>query len=304
MLTTQKVFERYEKIRPRLPQANYPSTTRDITSILEISDQMDAFIFDAFGVLNLGNQLISGADYALKELRSAGKEVRVLTNAASYDKTGAVEKFSDLGIRFEIQEIITSRDAAIQSLKPGFWGVISAADDKLSDLNLNYIQLENDIRAYDKVDGFLFLSTSEWNSKKQDLLQRSILKNDRPVIIANADLVAPRENGFTLEPGFYGHELVDLGASKVQFFGKPYSEVYQLLTKSLSEVPGNKIVMCGDSLHTDILGAASQGWKTVLVTKDGLFSGFDTKSYSKLSGIFPNWRLERLHSQASFKPKV
>ena len=41
MLTTQKVFERYEKIRPRLPQANYPSTTRDITSILEISDQMD-----------------------------------------------------------------------------------------------------------------------------------------------------------------------------------------------------------------------------------------------------------------------
>jgi len=296
MLTTQKVFERYEKIRPRLPQANYPSTTRDITSILEISDQMDAFIFDAFGVLNLGNQLISGADYALKELRSAGKEVRVLTNAASYDKTGAVDKFSDLGVRFEIQEIITSRDAAIQSLKPGFWGVISAADDKLSDLKFNYIQLENDIRAYDKVDGFLFLSTSEWNSKKQDLLQRSVLKNDRPVIIANADLVAPRENGFTLEPGFYGHELVDLGASKVQFFGKPYSEVYQLLTKSLSEVPGNKIVMCGDSLHTDILGAASQGWKTVLVTKDGLFSGFDTKSYSKQSGIFPNWRLDRLHS--------
>ena len=239
---------------------------------------------------------ISGADYALTELRSAGKEVRVLTNAASYDKTGAVDKFSDLGVRFEIQEIITSRDAAIQSLKPGFWGVISAADDKLSDLNFNYIQLENDIRAYDKVDGFLFLSTSEWNSKKQDLLQRSVLKNDRPVIIANADLVAPRENGFTLEPGFYGHELIDLGASKVKFFGKPYSEVYQLLTKSLSDIPGNRIAMCGDSLHTDILGAASQGWKTVLVTKDGLFSGFDTKSYSQESGIFPNWRLDRLHS--------
>ena len=296
MLTTQKVFERYEKIRPRLPQANYPRATSVITSILEISDEMDAFIFDAFGVLNLGNQLISGADYALKELRSAGKEVRVLTNAASYDKTRAVDKFSDLGVRFEIQEIITSRDAAIQSLKPGFWGVVTAADDKLSDLSFDYIRLENDTTAYDKVDGFLFLSTSEWNAQKQLLLQHSVLKNERPVIIANADLVAPRENGFTLEPGFYGHELVDLGASKVQFFGKPYSEVYQLLTKSLSDVPGNKIVMCGDSLHTDILGAASQGWKTVLVTKDGLFSGFDTKSYSQESGIFPNWRLDRLHS--------
>ena len=296
MLTTQKVFERYEKIRPRLPQANYPRATSVITSILEISDEMDAFIFDAFGVLNLGNQLISGADYAIKELRSAGKEVRVLTNAASYDKAGAVKKFSDLGVKFKTQEIITSRDAAIQSLKPGFWGVVTAADDKLRDLSFDYIRLENDTTAYDKVDGFLFLSTSEWNAQKQLLLQHSVLKNERPVIIANADLVAPRENGFTLEPGFYGHELVDLGASKVQFFGKPYSEVYQLLTKSLSDVPGNKIVMCGDSLHTDILGAASQGWKTVLVTKDGLFSGFDTESYSQESGIFPNWRLDRLHS--------
>ena len=296
MLTTQKVFERYEKIRPRLPQANYPRATSVITSILEISDEMDAFIFDAFGVLNLGNQLISGADYAIKELRSAGKEVRVLTNAASYDKAGAVKKFSDLGVKFKTQEIITSRDAAIQSLKPGFWGVVTAADDKLRDLSFDYIRLENDTTAYDKVDGFLFLSTSEWNAQKQLLLQHSVLKNERPVIIANADLVAPRENGFTLEPGFYGHELVDLGASKVQFFGKPYSEVYRLLTKSLSEVPGNKIVMCGDSLHTDILGAASQGWKTVLVTKDGLFSGFDTESYSQESGIFPNWRLDRLHS--------
>ena len=294
MLTTQKVFERYEDIRPRLPQTGYPQTTSDITSILEISDEMDAFIFDAFGVLNLGDQLIAGADFALKELRSAGKEVRVLTNAASYDKAGAVKKFSNLGIGFDTQEIITSRDAAIKNLTPGLWGIISAADDKLDDLSFNYIRLKNDTKAYDKVDGFLFLSTSDWNSQKQLFLKNSILKNDRPVIIANADLVAPRESGFTLEPGFYGHELIDLGASNVKFFGKPYPEVYSLVTKSLSGVPGEKIAMCGDSLHTDILGAAAQGWKTVLVTKDGLFSGFDTKSYCEESGIFPNWRLERL----------
>jgi HAD superfamily hydrolase (TIGR01450 family) len=295
MLTTQKVFERYEDIRPRLPQTGYPQTTSDIASILEISDEMDAFIFDAFGVLNLGDQLIAGADFALKELRSAGKEVRVLTNAASYDKAGAVKKFSNLGIRFDTQEIITSRDAAIKNLTPGLWGIISAADDKLDDLSFNYIRLKNDTKAYDKVDGFLFLSTSDWNSQKQLFLKNSILKNDRPVIIANADLVAPRESGFTLEPGFYGHELIDLGASNVKFFGKPYPEVYSLVTKSLSGVPGEKIAMCGDSLHTDILGAAAQGWKTVLVTKDGLFSGFETQSYSEESGIFANWRLDRLY---------
>jgi HAD superfamily hydrolase (TIGR01450 family) len=261
---------------------------------LEIASEVDVFVFDAFGVLNIGENLIPGADLALKTLRDMNKQVRVLTNAASYDKYGTEKKFLDLGLYFAGEEIITSRDAALENVTPGLWGVITAEADNLNDLKAEYIRLADTKPDFDKVDGFLFLSTSCWNPKKQLVLRDSILKNERPVIIANADLVAPRENGFTLEPGFYGHELMDLGSSKVQFFGKPYPAVYKLLTKSLSGTPGDKIAMFGDSLHTDILGAAALGWKTVLVTKDGLFSGFDTKSYCEESGIFPNWRLERL----------
>ena len=33
--------------------------------------------------------------------------------------------------------------------------------------------------------------------------------------------------------------------------------------------------------------AAAKGWQTVLVKRDGLFSGFDTKRFSKESRIFP-----------------
>ena len=33
--------------------------------------------------------------------------------------------------------------------------------------------------------------------------------------------------------------------------------------------------------------AVAQGWQTVLVKRDGLFSGFDTKRFSKESRIFP-----------------
>ncbi len=33
--------------------------------------------------------------------------------------------------------------------------------------------------------------------------------------------------------------------------------------------------------------AAAQGWKTVLVIRDGLFSGFDKKRFSKETGVFP-----------------
>ena len=294
MLDTSSVFQKYESLRPRLPDLKCPNATIEINSILEIASEVDVFVFDAFGVLNIGENLIPGADLALKTLRDMNKQVRVLTNAASYDKCGTEKKFLDLGLDFAGEEIITSRDAALENVTPGLWGVITAEADNLNDLKAEYIRLADTKPDFDKVDGFLFLSTSCWNPKKQLVLRDSILKNERPVIIANADLVAPRENGFTLEPGFYGHELMDLGSSKVQFFGKPYPAVYKLLTKSLSGTPGDKIAMFGDSLHTDILGAAALGWKTVLVTKDGLFSGFDTKSYCEESGIFPNWRLERL----------
>ena len=294
MLDTSSVFQKYESLRPRLPDFKCPNATIEINSILEIASEVDVFVFDAFGVLNIGENLIPGADLALKTLRDMNKQVRVLTNAASYDKCGTEKKFLDLGLYFAGEEIITSRDAALENVTPGLWGVITAEADNLNDLKAEYIRLADKKPDFDKVDGFLFLSTSCWNPKKQLVLRDSILKNERPVIIANADLVAPRENGFTLEPGFYGHELMDLGSSKVQFFGKPYPAVYKLLTKSLSGTPGDKIAMFGDSLHTDILGAAALGWKTVLVTKDGLFSGSDTKSYCEESGIFPNWRLERL----------
>ena len=294
MLDTSSVFQKYESLRPRLPDLKCPNATIEINSILEIASEVDVFVFDAFGVLNIGENLIPGADLALKTLRDMNKQVRVLTNAASYDKCGTEKKFLDLGLYFAGEEIITSRDAALENVTPGLWGVITAEADNLNDLKAEYIRLADTKPDFDKVDGFLFLSTSCWNPKKQLVLRDSISKNERPVIIANADLVAPRENGFTLEPGFYGHELMDLGSSKVQFFGKPYPAVYKLLTKSLSGTPGDKIAMFGDSLHTDILGAAALGWKTVLVTKDGLFSGFDTKSYCEESGIFPNWRLERL----------
>ncbi len=37
--------------------------------------------------------------------------------------------------------------------------------------------------------------------------------------------------------------------------------------------PSARVVIVGDTLHSDILGGAAQGWKTVLVTDHGLFAG-------------------------------
>jgi HAD superfamily hydrolase (TIGR01450 family) len=277
-----------------MPKAVTASAFQDISSLVEIADQASAFVFDAFGVLNVGETLIDGADRRLDELRAMGCEIRILTNAASYDRAGAIDKFQKLGLSIKDDEIITSRDATLAAVTAGRWGVIAALEDQLGDIPSDWQRLGDIAGDYDKVDGFLFLSTSKWTEPRQEMLVASLLKNERPVLIANADLVAPRNDGFSLEPGYFGHLLVDLGISTVRFFGKPFPEVYDLVELSLPNIPAERIVMCGDTLHTDIMGAAARNWRTVLVTRDGLFSGHDTHVFCQQSELYPDWRLARI----------
>lgn len=277
-----------------MPSARTNKPMQDINSLTDISNTVGAFVFDAFGVLNVGETLIKGADQRLLELRAQGNHIRILTNAASYDRAGAVSKFERLGLEIDPSEIITSRDAALDALTPGIWGVIAAPEDNLADIENETIRLEEDAAPYDMVDGFLFLSSSGWSKAKQKTLEAALQRRARPVLIANADLVAPRENGFSLEPGYFGHLIGDAGIQDVRFFGKPFPEVYELAEKSLPDLAPQNIAMCGDTLHTDILGAAARNWRTVLVTKDGMFTGHDTQLFCDQSGIYPDWRVERI----------
>ncbi len=164
----------------------------------------------------------------------------------------------------------------------------------MTDIAFETCRLGDDPEDYDRVSGILFLSSSGWTDARQSLLETSLLRRDRPVLIANADLVAPRDHGFSLEPGHYGHLLSDRGMKQVRFFGKPFPEVYDLVENSLPEIRPERIVMCGDTLHTDILGAAARGWRTVLVTQDGLFAGHDTVTFCAKSKLAPDWRLARI----------
>jgi HAD superfamily hydrolase (TIGR01450 family) len=294
MNTTQSIFDRYQEVRARFPKVTTCTGTVDIQSLLNITNEIDAFVFDAFGVLNVGETLIPGADRRLDQLRESGCAIRILTNAAGYDRSGAIAKFKRLGLNLADDEIITSREAVLQHLTDGHWGVVAADADPLDDLPATTTRLGDLPEAYDRVDQFLFLSSIEWSPHRQKLLTAAMQRKPRRLLIGNADLAAPRDNGFSVEPGYFGHLIADIFPDHVRFFGKPFDEVYDLIEASLPNVPSQRIAMCGDTLHTDILGAAARGWRTVLVTHDGLFAGYDTKDFSIQSNLFADWRLGRI----------
>jgi HAD superfamily hydrolase (TIGR01450 family) len=294
MLDAETIFQRYEQIRPRLPRMPAAPATVEIGSLMDIAGAVDAFVFDAFGVLNVGERLIEGADRRLDALRDRDCRIRVLTNAASYDRAGAIAKFKRLGLSLDDDEIVTSREAALRFLPQGHLGVIAADADPLTDVERSLTVLGDRQVDYDAVDAFLFLSAAGWTEARQALLMASMAHRPRPLVIANADLAAPREHGFTREPGYYGHLVADAFPDRVRFFGKPYRDVYGIVEDTLPGIDRSRIAMCGDTLHTDILGAAAFGWRTVLVTEDGLFADADADGYCRRSGLHADWRLRRI----------
>ena len=87
---------------------------------------------------------------------------------------------------------------------------------------------------------------------------------------------------------------MDQEIDEVQFFDKPFSKVYELLEKTLINTAPNKVIMCGDLLHTYIPVAATRGWQTVLVTRDGLFTGFETLEFCKTFNLFSDWQFSSI----------
>ncbi|CAN0605362.1 unnamed protein product, partial [Ectocarpus sp. 12 AP-2014] len=128
LLSTDAAFARYEQVRNRLPSAQFPDTPLACANLAEVATHVDAFVLDAFGVLNVGSTPIPGAVERIAQLRAMGKRLIVLTNAASDDHAFAIAKFKGLGFDFSGEEIITSRDVCVAhihaNLPKGRWGAV------------------------------------------------------------------------------------------------------------------------------------------------------------------------------------
>ena len=283
-------WARYEAIRSRLPAARAAGTTRHVRGLLEVADDFDGFLFDSFGVLNVGDTAIPGAAACLDALRAMGKRIRVLTNAASYTGDAAMLKYRRMGLDVRRDEIVSSRDvtfAHLDTVAPGLtWGAIATADDDFADAGgLRMFDLLAPGRSWDEAQGLLFLSSARWTPDLQDRLVAALIRRPRPVVIGNPDLVAPREGGLSVEPGFWAHDLQDRTGIAQHLFGKPYPEAFRI---ALSGMAPGRYAMIGDTLHTDILGGQAAGLATILVTDHGLFTGHNTAPYIAQSGIVPD----------------
>lgn len=292
-------FERYEDIRARLPQAGFTENTDRIGDLGVIADQFDAFLFDSFGVLNVGETPIDTAAARVASLRSAGKHVLVLTNAATPPLATLPDKYSKLGFDFCETEIVSSRDVLRQALQncetDMVWGIVAPDTSQPGDLGIDHRMLEATQAVPETVDGIIFLSSQDLDRRLLDRCAERFEKRPCPLLVGNPDLVAPREAGFSLEPGAFAHDLADRLGIEPHFFGKPYANAFEAAFARLpSGIRPERVAMIGDTLHTDILGGAAAGCKTVLVTEHGVLKDMDVAACIRKSGIVPDFVAPRI----------
>lgn len=279
-------FARYRAIAHRLPVAarGFAPFSQPVPDLSALFSRFDGFILDAYGVLNVGGTVIPGAVEAIARARAAGKRLVVLTNGASLARTVALAKYHAWGFDFADDEVISSRDLAAEALRarPGLWAAIAPKEAGFDDLPGEVRALDEEMLA--RADGFLFLGAQDWDDGRQAALVAALRARPRPVIVANPDIVAPQEGGFTWEPGHYGFDL----PGDVVFHGKPFVPALQAALARL-DLPANRVAMVGDTLHTDVLGARAAGCFSVLITDHGFFAGRDPRAFVAACGIVPDF---------------
>ena len=245
----------------------------NIHSIEEIIQKYDALIFDIWGVVYEGNQPYASAIPVLNEMLRLDKKIVFLSNAP---RPGSLvrERFVGWGLDINKVHIYTSGDYVREQL-------LSWDDDVFKALGKNFYHLGSDknkdilheleVNVVSDINKANFLLISLYMDEDEDLnihddLFKKAISLNLPAICANPDVTVYYENKLRYCSGSFAAKYSELGGL-VHYYGKPNPKIFnKILSEYLSGYEHNKILMVGDTMETDIMGANSVGIDSMLVS--------------------------------------
>jgi HAD superfamily hydrolase (TIGR01450 family) len=264
----------------------------------EIVDQYRVIFFDSFGVLKNSQGLLDGVPEALAELRDRGKRLYVLTNDSSRPPHKLAKPFDhpSYGQLISPEHIISSGLLATRFLARKVTGTVAYLG---KDDSAHYIRAAG-LRAKpvaecenEEVSAMVLLDDEgfEWSSDLNAAVNIA-RRGPIPIVVANADLAYPVDSSrIAVAIGAIGGMMEALLGRKFIYFGKPDTSMFSYAWAQVQalepEVGKGDVLMVGDTLETDILGANKFGLDSALVLS-GNTRAEDAERSIASTGIVPD----------------
>jgi HAD superfamily hydrolase (TIGR01459 family) len=243
-----------------------------VAGVAELARRYDGFIVDLWGVVHDGVAPFPGAIACLYALAAAGKRTVLLSNAPRRAE-GVVRRIAALGVPPDsYHAVMSSGEEAWQHLQrrdDPFYRALgrrclhigSERDLEIRDgLGLEFVE------SPEAADFILNTGPAGWDDTIGDyepLLRRALARR-LPMVCANPDLVVMHGEKLALCAGALAQWYTEQGGL-VRSHGKPHASVYEACFELLGIADRTRILAVGDSLHTDIAGAAGAGIDSLLV---------------------------------------
>jgi HAD superfamily hydrolase (TIGR01459 family) len=278
---------------------------RLVPGIGALAPRYDGFILDLWGVVHDGVAPMPGALECLRSLIEAGKRVVLLSNAPR--RAGdVVERIDRIGVPAGLyHHVMSSGEEAWQHLfrrDDSFYAALG--------LRCVHIGSERDtgireglglelVETAEEAEFILNTGPAGWDNRIEDyrpLLQRA-LERGLPMVCANPDLVVMHGGRLVLCAGALAQWYEDRGG-RVRWHGKPFRSVYETCFGLLGIDDLSRILAIGDSLRTDIAGAAGAGIDSVLIV-----GGIHADEFGVIEGQTPDLkRIAAALRTASYRP--
>lgn len=239
---------------------------RFIDGLSEIVDGYDALFVDLWGCVVDGRQAFPAAIACLRELRSSGRTVVLLTNVPR-PADAVRDRLAEMGLADACYDaLVTSGDATIHALnarddpwhaafgKRYFHIGANSNDPLLSAIN----GTETDIETADYILVTGFRSRSGETPAIYDPVFEIGMRRGLPLVCANPDRASSHGDRIVYRAGAVA-EIYEKRGGDVRYHGKPDAGIYRLGFAHMGEVDRTRVLMIGDNLATDIAGARDAG---------------------------------------------
>jgi HAD superfamily hydrolase (TIGR01450 family) len=261
-------------------------------------DELDALVFDIDGVWVIDNRLVPGSVKLLEGLRDRQILFSLLTNDANHSTMEKSQSLRKCGLEISPEEIVSCGDGlqelVTKHLLDGQLFFIMGDLGKPCFGEKAGLSITRKLENLSPCKGVLIGEDNyDWETVINGVINYFIEFPKRPLIVPNPDEFYPKHSGrIHIAAGgigrFIQRVLSAYGVSlEPLYLGKPHAPIFehnhsQLEKRYGKPIDPRRVLMIGDHLESDILGANNFGYRSAL-----LLSGLTKRNHVERSRIKP-----------------